>query len=248
MDLKVAATGSSGNCYILQDGDHRLVLDAGIPYKEFLRAVDFNIQNISGCLVSHEHMDHAQAVPDMTASGINVHMSRGTMDKVFKASDSLRSLVNIHKASDIFAVRDWTVRGFYLHHDAAEPLGFLIKRKDVKLVYLTDSASCDYTFSNLTHIIIECNYILDILNHKVEKGHLTESLSNRIKGNHMGLETLIPWLVSLDRSKLVKVVLVHLSDSNSNAEMMIREIEKKIGIEVVAAEPGQTINLSAVGF
>ena len=83
MDLKVAATGSSGNCYILQDGDHRLVLDAGIPYKEFLRAVDFNIQNISGCLVSHEHMDHAQAVPDMTASGISVHMSRGTMDKVF---------------------------------------------------------------------------------------------------------------------------------------------------------------------
>lgn len=54
--LKVLATGSKGNCYILQAGNDKLLLECGIPYKEILKGLDFNLNGVQGCLISHEHL------------------------------------------------------------------------------------------------------------------------------------------------------------------------------------------------
>lgn len=54
--LKVLATGSKGNCYLLQAGNDKLLLECGIPYKEILKGLDFNLNGVQGCLISHEHL------------------------------------------------------------------------------------------------------------------------------------------------------------------------------------------------
>lgn len=53
--LETIATGSSGNCYLLRTKKEVLVLDAGIPFREVKIALGFNIRQISGVVVTHEH-------------------------------------------------------------------------------------------------------------------------------------------------------------------------------------------------
>lgn len=53
--LKVIASGSKGNGYVLVAGDDILIIEAGVRAKELLRALNFEegIRKVRGCLVSH---------------------------------------------------------------------------------------------------------------------------------------------------------------------------------------------------
>ncbi len=82
MKLKVLGSGSAGNCYLLQDEKETLMLECGLPYKTILRGLKFNLSNIVGCLVSHEHKDHSKAVKELISSGIDVYTSVGTSQKL----------------------------------------------------------------------------------------------------------------------------------------------------------------------
>lgn len=54
--LKTVGSGSSGNCYILSSRKTSLLIDLGIKEKEIKKALDFNIIDIAGCIVSHKHL------------------------------------------------------------------------------------------------------------------------------------------------------------------------------------------------
>ena len=70
MILECIATGSSGNCYILQaDTGERLVLDAGISISRLKQAIDFDIKTLRGCLITHHHKDHARCVDELERIG-----------------------------------------------------------------------------------------------------------------------------------------------------------------------------------
>lgn len=65
IDIKVLASGSKGNCYLIDNGETKLLLDAGIPFNQIQIGCDFHVSDISGCLVSHRHGDHAKAIKDL---------------------------------------------------------------------------------------------------------------------------------------------------------------------------------------
>ena len=70
MKLKVVATGSAANCYVLySDSGESLILDAGVPVRQVLPAIP-DFRKVSGCLVTHEHNDHARAWQDYSMLGI----------------------------------------------------------------------------------------------------------------------------------------------------------------------------------
>lgn len=56
MELKVLGSNSSGNCYIIENNDEALIIEAGIKLSEVKKAIDFNISKIRGVLISHEHL------------------------------------------------------------------------------------------------------------------------------------------------------------------------------------------------
>ena len=56
MNIKFLASGSTGNCYIVNDGNSTIVIDAGIPFKKIQVGVGFNTSQIDGVLISHEHL------------------------------------------------------------------------------------------------------------------------------------------------------------------------------------------------
>lgn len=53
MKLKIIGSGSSGNCYILESDTEALIIEAGLPFLEVKKALNFNVRKIVGVVASH---------------------------------------------------------------------------------------------------------------------------------------------------------------------------------------------------
>ena len=85
---------------------------------------------------------------------------------------------------------------FALEHDVPN-LGFMVKIGEYKVLYITDTYYCRYTFSGLTHILVEANHSYAILDEKVERGELSPARKNRLIQSHFALENVIKFLKSM---------------------------------------------------
>lgn len=244
MKLKVLASGSSGNCYILQSPTGSLLIEAGIPWKEIQKGIDFELRDIVGCLVTHEHKDHCKAVKDVMWAGITTAMSDGTA-KALNAYEHMFYRAQAVKSGQQFNIEDFTIMAFETEHDAAEPLGFLIQYRPTgeKLLFLTDSYYCKYLFDGLSYILIECNYIKETLDWNIENDYIYEAMKPRLLQSHMSLETVKGFLKANDLSPCQEIILLHLSSQNADSDRMVQEIEELTGIKPKIAVPGLEVPL-----
>jgi hypothetical protein len=51
MKLQVLGSSSIGNCYIFDDGEQQLILEAGVSYKAINESLDFDFSRVVGTLV-----------------------------------------------------------------------------------------------------------------------------------------------------------------------------------------------------
>lgn len=235
MRLKVIATGSRGNCYLLTAGDASLeaslLLDAGVRYSELIRETD-GLQGVCGALVTHEHQDHVRCAAKLARLGVPVYMSYGTAAAAgiggFGAAEDKRQL----------RIGPFTVLPFRTEHDAAEPLGFLIRADGTTLLYATDTYYVRYRFPGVNWWLIECNYVDDLVEN-MENVKLRE----RLLKSHMGLKRLKELFRANDLRDTQGVILCHLSDERSDEARMVREIGEETGAPVLAASAGMEVGL-----
>lgn len=55
IDVRVLASGSSGNCYLI-DGQTKVLIEAGIPFKKIQQGLNWKTSELAGVLISHEHL------------------------------------------------------------------------------------------------------------------------------------------------------------------------------------------------
>lgn len=236
--LKVLGSSSKGNCYLLLLESETLIIEAGINYKEILKGLDFNIANVIGCLVTHEHKDHSKAVKDLIESGIDVYSSKGTFEEL-KVNSYRTKVINTMKWQRI---GNFEILPFPVKHDAREPLGFLIKHKAIgSLLFITDTCYCEYSFKNVNHILIECNFVKKILN----ENNISNSLRNRILETHFELENVATFFKASDLTKVKNIMLLHMSFKNSDEKVIREKIESVTGLPVVFAKKDLMINLES---
>lgn len=235
MEIEPIASGSTGNCYRISDGKTKILIEAGIPVTRIMQACGFRMWEISGCLVSHEHGDHASHAQDLTRYGIEVYTSQGTIEGTRQFRYALHGpLVHPVKAMQAFQIRSLTILPFDVEHDANEPLGFLIKSEMTgeKLLFFTDTFYIKYRFTGVNIIMAECNYTMDQLLKNVADGITPAYRIQRLAKSHMSLEALEGMLKANDLSRLKKIYLMHLSNDNSDEETMKTRIQKLTGVEV----------------
>ena len=246
MQLEIFATGSTGNCIVLKDNKGRmLMLDCGIPMQAIYRAVGFKPTALDACLASHVHADHLKAAPEMLKAFMPVYMSSMTAElgKIDKLSPTLR----LAEEGKPIRVGKWVIQPFETYHDSPGSLGFLIRHVEaaITVCYAPDTGYLKYVFPNLNVMLVECNYIDDIID--ARKDELAERYL-RLKSTHLSLARLKSYLQKVDKTCLRQIVLLHLSDSNSDADRMCREIHELTGAEVSIADAGMTINLDECPF
>lgn len=239
ISIKALASGSSGNCYKIDDGQSSLLIEAGIPIQEINKGLNFKLNEISACLITHEHFDHSKSISDVIAAGIDCYLSPGTID-VLDDINPKHHRIHAITARKPITINSWVVKPFDVQHDAKEPIGFLLWSKNTgdKVVYITDSFYSKYVFNQPTYIMVECNYSEEILKKNVAAGKVHPVQEKRLKRSHFSLKNVKDFLRANDLSKVNEIHLLHLSNRNSNARQFKKEIQELSGKVVKIAGGG----------
>ena len=56
MNVKILASGSSGNCVVLEEGGKMILLDAGIKIQDIKKGIGYRVSDILLAFVSHVHL------------------------------------------------------------------------------------------------------------------------------------------------------------------------------------------------
>lgn len=231
--LQVLATGSSGNGYILRCGMDVLLLECGVSLERTLQALDYDISNVAGVLVTHKHGDHAKYAAEY--------------DKYLKTYGNIgvagfRVLENKRRYKignfDVIPLEvphgDCLCNAYYIHHTA---MGWLL--------FCTDAERFSYKLKPLPdNIVIECNYIQDVVLERLSKGE--EVRSNY--GSHMELTDTIDAVTRLWSERLRNVVLIHRSKGNFNTETAKNEFMRWAKIMPHIAKGGDVIGLGECDY
>ena len=239
MKLKVIGSSSSGNCYILESDTEALIIEAGLPFMEVKKALNFNVRKIKSVIITHIHSDHHLHWFEYASAGIPVFepfrndgQSLGFDNSQFR----IRAFPNISKDGH------W----FHGNNDGSECpcYGFYIEHPDIgNLVYVTDTECVRWRFSNVNHILVEANYSDDLIdNEAVNREHV-------LRG-HMSLQTALDFISTNDNPALRNVVLLHLSDKNSDSEQFLQKTKEtvKYGADCYIAEKGLEVDLNLCPF
>ena len=241
MRLKVLGSGSSGNCYILENENEALIIEAGLTFMEVKKAMDFNVIKIVGVLASHTHGDHAKYIGEYGKSGIPVWKPYNT---------------DFYKSCDMKKYGTFEVRTFpnqnkdrrWLHNnsDGSECpcYGFHIKHPDMgSLVYATDTEYVRWRFNGVNHIMVEANYDMQFVNRE------EPNYEHRLRG-HMSLATALKFISTNDNPALRNVVLIHLSDKSADSALFKQKTAEtiKYGSDVYVAERGLDVDMNLYPF
>lgn len=224
------SSGSSGNSYAVDDGESVLLLEAGVPARRIAAGYLNLLPRVSGCLITHEHQDHAKGAADLSGRGIDLYMTAGTQ----AALGEFKCPYRIHtvKAQEQFSLGGWVVLPFDTEHDAAEPVGFLLASNTTheKLLFATDTYYIKYRFSGVNVFMVECNYSLSILQQNLKTGRISENQKSRLLHSHFSLEHVIDFFKLTDLSAAQKIYLLHASDRNSDQELFKNTVQRVTGV------------------
>ena len=229
MTLKCLATGSTGNCYILTNsaGKH-LILDAGIPIAEIKKGLDFDIENVEACIVTHGHKDHALSVDKLKQMELKVWQPYLADQKRMRTT-----------------IGDFKVECFDVPHNGVENRAFLISADNITLLYSTDFEYIPYNLSQK-----QINVMLIELNYQSERiTELDEHRRHTVLG-HAEEQTTIGVMQNTAKY-LRKVILCHMSKSGGlDRELAMKNIRNEIPdyIDVVWAKPNKTEDISECPF
>ncbi len=184
---------------------------------------------------------------DIIKAGVDIYTSPETASKLGISESHRLEMVD---SGMQFSVGDFEILAFRVEHDALNPLGFLIYHKPTKtkICFATDTYYIRHRFSGLDFLLIECNYCKDTLDYNIENGFIAREMKNRLLESHFSLEHVKEFLAANDLSRVQKIVLLHLSYNNSDADRMIREITELTGKDVVIADAGKEIPLEQFPF
>ena len=226
MKLKVLGSGSSGNCYILENETEALIIEAGVSMKEVKIALNFNVKKIVGVIVSHIHGDHSGYLKDYQKAGIPIFApyEREEPDK------------HIYMGS-------FKIQSFPLEHNVT-CYGFLVSHPEIgRLIYASDTEYIRWKFKDIQHFLVEANYSKELIPDDIE-----ETKREHVLLGHMEIDTTCRFLKANCPASTRNVVLLHLSNANANAELFKDKAKQVVGCPVYVAGRGLEIDLNEFPF
>lgn len=237
MEILILASGSKGNATIIKTNQHKILIDIGISFlsiNQKLAAKNSDINNIDALFITHEHQDHIKGLNTFLKRKIvkNIFISKGTYNNL--PIDTRKLFPNniiFVKADNEFEYGDLTIMPFSLSHDAAEPISYVFKSNNKKIVILTDTGYVDQSYfeilKNADMYILESNHDAEML----MKSQRPFNLKRRIVSEfgHLG-NNEAAWLMNefiKERTEMVIWAVAHVSE-DCNSIYKIEEAIVKI--------------------
>ena len=224
-------SGSSGNSLFVETQNTKLLVDAGVSCKKIetaLNDININPSSLDGILVTHEHIDHVQALGTLSKKyDLPVFVNQETLDAMPKQRDKISDKnIKLFKVSDNFEIGDLKIHPFSIPHDAANPCGFSLYKDDKKISIATDIGHMTNSIlKNLEEslfVLLEANYDPEVL----RCTSYPFSLKSRIAGptGHLSNEIAGKTISYLLQSGLKNAMLGHLSKESNFPELAYQTV------------------------
>lgn len=222
MEFSVLASGSSGNCLYIAEGETRVLVDVGISCKQVatrLRELGIAPESLTALCLTHDHSDHISGLAVLSRTwSIPLYATEGTSTAAECKLRMTGTQWNVFAAGNPFRIGSLVFEPFAVPHDAGDPVGFVVDNGVRRLGIATDLGHIP---AMVAHHLRACHALVLECNHDVEMVRNSErpwSLKERILGRHGHLsnaqsaellDAILPGMLSL-------VVLAHLSEECNN--------------------------------
>ncbi|MCI5497031.1 MAG: MBL fold metallo-hydrolase [Firmicutes bacterium] len=238
------ASSSKGNCTIVYNENQILIVDMGIPYKEFLEKLQLlglDIDNVIGAVVSHEHCDHIKGLLAFyNATGKKIFCHYNSVDGIIKKIKISKSA--LVRFDSKFELGDFVIDPFEVSHDVF-CVGFNIYENSNKISIVTDLG---YTTNVVVQRLYDSRLVILEANHDekmVMTGKYPPILKSRIlsKKGHLSNTNSAKVVAELAQHNVKQIVFGHLSEENNTPQVCYDTIAKYL--ESVGIEPQVNIKL-----
>ncbi|MCQ2815154.1 MAG: MBL fold metallo-hydrolase [Bacilli bacterium] len=216
MFFNVIASGSKGNATVIVENNTRILIDLGISLcrlEEGLKEINLCTKDIDAAFFTHNHSDHIKGIKFLSPK--KMYGLQGTLPS------SLSNIINLDKE---IKIKDLTIIPFNTSHDAINPCGFVIKSKNEKLVYMTDTG---VFLKDSLDILKDPDYLIIESNHDIKmlmETNRTMELKQRILSDHGHLCNEDSAFATLDiiGQNIKEIVLAHLSEEANTPERALK--------------------------
>lgn len=230
------SSGSKGNAYIIKTEKLSLLIDAGISGRKItqgLEALGIERNELKAVLITHEHTDHVKGlrIVGKKYSHTEIYMSLGTWTALKDDYRPEKNQVHLFQVNEKFMLGDIEIEPFPIHHDAAEPVGFMLTKNNRKIGFITDTGYiCDEIYEKIKYadlLVLEANHdeeVLKMCSYPYEvkrrilgkRGHISNITAGRILSRILEEE---------GGPVYRQVLLAHMSMENNTPEMAHLTVE-----------------------
>jgi phosphoribosyl 1,2-cyclic phosphodiesterase len=239
--VSILASGSAGNLTLLETDNTRILVDAGLGKRETLArlaAVGRDIESLDAVLITHEHADHCNGLPQVLGIWKSpLYVTEPTMGALQRSlpetfGKRLRGVETISPGRE-FCVGDIHVHAFMIPHDAVDPVGFTFRAHGVKVAICTDLGYMPELVKvhlrDTDCIILESNHDLDML----KIGPYPWVVKQRVlsRTGHLSNHAVSEFLADPDGfdAHARYLILAHLSEENNNIHTARISAEEALG-------------------
>lgn len=235
ISLQVIASGSGGNATFLRLGDLRLLVDAGISYRQIVRRLDpmgEHPSRLDAVLVTHEHIDHVYALPMLRKrhAGLDIFATSGTKQRLFYKRGWSLDLETIEPGAE-HRLGDAVVRPFATSHDVCDSVGYRVDWRGSGIGIVTDLGHADKgivdALKGCRVIVVEANHDPAMLQDGPYPAHLKRRIASR--RGHLSNRQAADLVSRVASPDLEHVVLAHLSKENNTAAFAREEMRRVVG-------------------
>ena len=233
MRLVTFASGSGGNCALVESGDSRVLIDAGISLRRITAALNrrgLSWKDLSGVLITHEHSDHVSGLRTLLKYHPLPVYAPPTVGRHLCWTDPpLEDHLFPVKKETPFVVEKFQITAFPTSHDTDESVGYRIEAEGI-LGFCTDTgcvtAAMERYLSGCGAVLLEANHDPEMLRY----GPYSVSLKRRILSDrgHMSNELCAGLACELACSGTRAVALGHLSRENTIPELAFRTVRQAL--------------------
>lgn len=238
MRLSILASGSTGNCSLVSEGDTHLLIDAGISAKRIvagIRACGVEPEMLSAILVTHEHTDHICGLPVLLRRcAAPVYAIRPVAEALCASVAGASVRVCAAEPDCAMLIGSTAVTPFCLSHDSAGCCGYRINGLTGSLGCCTDlgvvTEDVQAALTGVDCAVIESNHDLTML----RTGPYPAFLKRRIRSDHGHLsnDDAAALAVYLAQTGTGTLVLAHLSRHNNTPAEAVRTVQAALDAQL----------------
>ena len=221
------ASGSTGNCMLLEIDGRHLVIDLGVSASMLRSAMSANglaWEDVDAVLITHTHSDHVR--------GLGVCMKR-IHAPIFMSHTSKNTLMLENATALNYSARteilpDLWVTAIPTSHDCPGSIGFLIETANTRFGYLTDLGvipeGVTELFSGCDSIVLESNHDEEMLRYGPYPAYLKRRILS--EHGHLSNEACAEALAQFAETGTGCFFLAHLSQENNRPSLALESARK----------------------